>query len=696
MSAKSRQPADKELVEALPSEQELVRLQRRVRTLEAELSRSSRDGPRDMDGHPVVGEYLRLLGHPAVQFAIAGALALRHPLRRIKKLPKWLFRAVVPGEESLELFEMTDILRELAGEGPYGEFPFFHPLKTQFTRTATVAAIMDEFTDHCLGYEWDLLRLQPDSWREQLESRPVDFLFVESAWRGNDGAWASMVNKWDREKNPLRDLVAHCNESKIATVFWNKEDPPNFEAFKQSAIQFDYIFTTDEDCIPRYEALCGHDRVFALPFAAQPVLHNPAMRNSARHREVAFAGGWYAQKHSARRELLPALLDGTLKSGYRLTIFDRFSDLKGAAAKKHLFPKEYRGSIRAKIPYEQMLSAYRRFPVFLNVNSVVDSPTMFSRRVFELLACGTHVVSASSKGMEQMLGDRVSVARTEDEAREVVSQLMKPSWENRVRAHLGYRRMMSDHTYRHRADEVLRRVGREDLIDTSEPLVSVILVTNRPERLDNAIQSFRRQKHANKELLVVLNNDAFDFEEAERAIEDIPRARLLQVPESKTLAACMNRALDIAEGDYWAKMDDDDFYGANYLSDSLLPFSYTDASIVGKWSYLFRFTDEEPLYVRRPAFVHCYSHLVSGATLVVKRSVQEQLRFDESIPRGADSAFLRAARLAGLLIYSSDPFNFILTRDASGHGHTWTLDRAKLLQRSARAVDRFEERHVDV
>lgn len=675
---------------------DVERLQRSAEELGAQASRADRDALAEVDGHPVVGEYLRLLGDPAVQSALHFALALRQPIRHLKKLPKRLFRNIFPGRERRDFSQLTGLLRNLAGETSHGEFPRFHPLKTRFLRTATVATILDEFSDQCLRYEWNLVRLDPDSWKDQLAAGNVDLLFVESAWRGNDRAWKKTINQWTRTDNPLRDVVAYCKSRGIPTVFWSKEDPPHFDTFKQTARHFDHIFTTDQNCVPKYKQLCGHESVFALPFAAQPVLHNPAMRSLAPGRDVAFAGEWYAQRHAARRDRLAPLLSSVQKSRYQLTIFDGFSDLKGEVALKHRFPGEYAKAIRAKLPYDQILSAYRQFPVFLNVNSVADSPTMFSRRVFELLACGTHVISSPSLGMEQMLAGCVSVASVESESETAVKELMKPSWQNRVRAHVAYRRVMTEHTYRHRCNELLRRIGREDLAKTDEPLVSVILVTNRPERLSAAIESYRRQQYDRKELILVLNSDAFELAEVERAMENVPRASVIQIPESHTLAACLNRALHIIHGSYWAKMDDDDFYGVHYLSDSLLPFAYTDASIVGKWGYLLRFTDDDGLYLRRAHAVHRYSHLVCGGTLVVKRSVHERVQFDESLPRGVDTAFLRDAAEAGFLIYSSDPFNFVQLRDPGGHGHTWTRDRAEILRNCRRIFEEFRERDVDV
>src|SRR5690349_22025038 len=49
--------------------------------------------------------------------------------------------------------------------------------------------------------------------------------------------------------------------------------------------------------------------------------------------------------------------------------------------------------------------------------------SMFSRRVFELLACGTAVVSTESVGVEQTLGDVVAmVERSEEHTSELQSR----------------------------------------------------------------------------------------------------------------------------------------------------------------------------------------------------------------------------------------------------------------------------------
>jgi spore maturation protein CgeB len=566
------------------------------------------------------------------------------------------------------------------GQIRWQRFPPYRPLKSFRPERTTVAVILDEFSQHCFAPEWNLILLDRHKWREQIERGKPAFVFVESAWRGNGRQWSYTLTRFSATPGqPLYDLVLYCRQIGMPTVYWGKEDPAGFDAFGAVAKEFDYIFTTDADCIDRYKALCSHDRVYALPFAAQPVLHNPSGREDAGERQVAFAGGWHSHKHPQRAEHLIGLFDAVLGLGLDLVIFDRFAGTTEQRAGKHSFPVAYQQYVQPGLSYARILSAYRRYPIFLNVNSVEDSPTMFSRRVFELLACGTNVVSSPSKGMEQMLPGVVAVARDHDEARRGLSALVADSAAARRRAHLGYRLVMREHTYARRAYDVVRRVAPDHARAVAEPSVSVILATNRPDRLGHALDSYRRQSYGNRELVLVLNSPAFSRPAVEDAVRGLGDVKILQRPETDSLAVCLNVAIAAADGDYWAKFDDDDEYGTEYLADALLPFSFTDASIVGKNTYFARIAGEPGVYLRRPGQQHRYVNLVCGGTFVADRRATSDLRFDESLVRGADTAFLRQAIAAGHHIYSADPYNFIQVREADAHGHTWTIDRDEYL-----------------
>ena len=247
------------------------------------------------------------------------------------------------------------------------------------------------------------------------ENKP-SLLLVESAWVGNNGLWRRLIaDHLDLIENPLLDLVRYCRGHDIPTVFWNKEDPPHFDKFIDAAKGFDVVLTTDADCVPKYKAICGHDRVDVLPFAAQPMLHNPRRESDWPRHRVVFAGSWVSEQYRERTESLHFLLDPALAFG--LHIFDRNlsrTDL-GSGSSTLRFPNRYRSAIKGSLGYAEMLTAYRCYDVLLNTNSVTDSPTMFSRRVFESLACATPVVSTESTGMSELLGKHVRVTRNAEE-----------------------------------------------------------------------------------------------------------------------------------------------------------------------------------------------------------------------------------------------------------------------------------------
>ena len=600
------------------------------------------------------------------------SIAASDPIRQVPKLAHSALRLVAA--------RIRDKLRAPRSPKNSG-YEQFQPLRCKFGARLPVVAIVDEFTESCFRYEWDITLLSREDWQKEIKRVNPAFLFVESAWRANSGAWNYTLTNFAKEpSHPLYALVVHCRSIGVPTVFWGKEDPPNFDVFKEAASTFDVVFTSDAQCVPRYREVCGHDRVYPLPFAAQPVLHNPAGRNERADRQVAFAGGWYNEKHPARHKYLPELLDGTLAAELDLTIFDRFSDLRGNARAKHEFPAKFSEFLRPKIPYQSMLSAYRSFPTFLNVNSVETSPTMFSRRVFELLACGTNVVSSPSVGMTRMLPDLVLVASSAAETTSALKELHSDPVAARRRAHLGYRAVMREHTYARRAADIVNIVVPNLAESKDEPSVTVILVTNRPDRLAHALESYRRQRYRNKELILALNSDGFDRPTVESMTAKIPNVRIFHIPQVKTLASCINHVVKYVDGRYWAKFDDDDVYGPEYLGDAILPFQFTDAAVVGKKTYFAQIAGDPTLYLRFPGNEHRISTHICGGTLVVDREATQYIEFDEASAKGADTIFLKQVGKAGLRIYSADIYNFIQMRGMDPTNHTWNISRAEYLK----------------
>lgn len=311
-----------------------------------------------------------------------------------------------------------------------------------------VASILDEMSEACFAPECELTPLALEGWAEQLDERCPDLLLVESAWNGNGGEWQYRIARYPRKDlvglPALRALIDGCRERGIPTAFWNKEDPVHFERFAEAAALFDHVFTTDARCVERYRALPGEERtVTPLPFAAQPRIHNPAAVVPERGNSPCFAGAWYRDRHPDRRRALAALLDAARPRG--LVIYDRsFGGDDGAFG----FPERFAPHILGKLPYERILDVYKSHRVFLNANSVVDSPTMCSRRVFELAACDTAILSTPGAALRALLGEgTIEEAADEETAAAALERLLGDEADRRRRTRAARRKVFAEHTY---------------------------------------------------------------------------------------------------------------------------------------------------------------------------------------------------------------------------------------------------------
>lgn len=353
--------------------------------------------------------------------------------------------------------------------------PYLAPRQPRKLPELRVAAVLDGMSYACFEPEASLLSFRPDNFAGVIDNGDPDLLLVESAWQGAGGSWQYMVGSYSYSETlglpQLKALVSYCRKAGIPTVFWNKEDPVHFSRFKEAAQLFDHVLTTDANCVGAYEGLgIDKERIGVLPFGAQPKLHNPVTHPDGRLEEVCFAGTYYHNRHPERRRQLELLLDAA--SPFGLRIYDRTYE-RGDSSMS--FPERFQPYVYGALPYEEMVRAYKRHRVFVNVNSVTDSPTMFSRRVFELLACGTPVVSNPSEGIEGMLGGAVDTVDSAEAATGAIERLMTDNKYWRERSLAGVEAVLREHTYAHRLAHVAQQAG-VNVQAPEKPSVSIILL----------------------------------------------------------------------------------------------------------------------------------------------------------------------------------------------------------------------------
>ena len=302
------------------------------------------------------------------------------------------------------------------------------------------------------------------------------------------------------------------------------------------------------------------------------------MLTAPRTEAVCFAGTWYQHRHAHRQDAAPAILRPALDFG--LHIYDRMAQ---SPERNYQWPSVYRAALRGSLPYGQMLSAYKHYKVFLNINSVTDSPTMFARRVFELLACGTPVVSSYSAGIEKLLGaDLVLLSTDEATTRKHLERLLGDD-EYRARLALrGQRKVFAGHTYTHRLQAILDAIGlRRPRIGL--PRLTMLAAVEHAADVAAAWESYRRQTHANNELVLCATSPAA-VASVGRVTNNAEGVRVV-VTDGASWGRALSGAVEACAPGFIAALNPRDYYGADYLTDYAHVALYVTEPAFGKARY---------------------------------------------------------------------------------------------------------------
>ena len=323
-------------------------------------------------------------------------------------------------------------------------------------RAMTIAIISDEFTGEVFAPEATFLPITPASWPDVFDRHAVDALVVESTWKGMQNSWQGHVYRAIGKRGPLDDVIAHCRNHGIPTIYWGKEDPPYRSGFLGSAVEADVVFTSDAGSLRAYRDLSElrARSIVSLTFAAQPKLHHPLSAAAVTDPAVAFGGTWWSKVYPERARIQQEMFEAVAPFG--LAIYDR-SQHGGASGRP--YPEQFASFQRGGLPYHQMVEAYRRHPIHLNVNIVTASPTMFSRRVFEVLACGSVVISGPGRGVTELLGDVVPVLANPQDAAPIVARWIADPVSRLEDARRGWREVYRAHLAGHRLALMLRVAG---------------------------------------------------------------------------------------------------------------------------------------------------------------------------------------------------------------------------------------------
>ena len=321
-----------------------------------------------------------------------------------------------------------------------------------------IALISDDLTRVSLELEDSIkiYNITPFNYWYILKVLKPDFLFVESAWNGHRGSWKYKIASYPdvprRNNHKLKKVVDFAKKLEIPTVFWNKEDGVHFERFIDSAVLFDYIFTVDENMIGFYKEIVDVP-VDTLMFAIQPKIHSFSGFNF-KYKKANFVGSYSRHIHSKRREWQDMALNTLCNQKMDIDIYNRNSDRN---PKIYGYPKLNCTTEYKKIPYDKTAQVYKDYMISLNVNTVIDSPTMFSRRLIEILVCGGICVTNNSLAVDRRFKDFVYIVSSSKELSELIDRFQRDGLNSndydKIKAGVDY--VMKHHTWDRKIKKIL-------------------------------------------------------------------------------------------------------------------------------------------------------------------------------------------------------------------------------------------------
>ncbi|GAA2991196.1 glycosyltransferase [Streptosporangium longisporum] len=213
--------------------------------------------------------------------------------------------------------------------------------------------------------------------------------------------------------------------------------------------------------------------------------------------------------------------------------------------------------------------------------------------------------------------------------------------------------------------------------------VSVLLATRRPDMVPFALEQLARQRGATFEVILALHGVSASHPGVAGALASFERPVTVFEPDAGTVfGTVLNQAAARASGSFLLKMDDDDWYGPDFVSDLLLAHSYSGAQVVGMVPEFVHLASIG-VTVHREQVTEQITNFIAGGTIFSERSAFEAVGGFRPMPGTIDAQFQHAVQAAGGQIYRTQGLGYILRRGNVAN-HTWREPIGTFLRRNKR------------
>ena len=338
------------------------------------------------------------------------------------------------------------------------------------------------------------------------------------------------------------------------------------------------------------------------------------------------------------------------------------------------------------------LDLIRRCHHLEDIRNFHPNATERAGTLVRLAAIGTpiHVADDDSQ-LKSLLGTefynllRTDIAGADANTRELHSVRMR-------------RIALRDHSLDKRVEQICGKV-----VDSPPtiPSVSILLATNRPAFIEQAIAQVRKQNYPRLELILALHGDGFDQSNVEDVVARLEcTVESLRIDARQPFHFVLNTATAAANGELVTKMDDDDYYAADHIWDLVLAHQYSGAHLVGKGAEIVYLQRRNQTVERNRTGAERYSRNIAGGTLFMSREDLKAIGGWRGVPPHVDQTLIENVLHAGGLVYRTHGHGYVLIRH--GDRHSWNavddyfLNRATVVHSGWRGFFAgIDDRHIN-
>ena len=219
---------------------------------------------------------------------------------------------------------------------------------------------------------------------------------------------------------------------------------------------------------------------------------------------------------------------------------------------------------------------------------------------------------------------------------------------------------------------------------SASPSVSILMATNRPQMVRFAIEQMTAQQYPNVEILCGLHGVSLPLATRKRIAAIAPHAQLFDVGSDRDLGQVLALLGERASGDLVTKWDDDDWYATEHLRDLVAAMRYSEAGVVAKEAAYVYLSSLDLTLRRFSRGAEMFSNTIAGGTLMLTRSLLDEVGGWPAGPRRVDRLLIGAVEAVGAPIYRMHGLGYLLRRDSRATNHTWLAEDDYFL---AQAVD---------